>query len=303
MLWVVGLAAALAGGCGGLDYDEDSGDGPGGVADDDGAADDDSLDDDATFDPQDFAVQFYDVGLGDAILLEIPGPYAILVDGGPYGAGADILCPDLTARGVDRLDVMIATHPDYDHISGLVEVFDCVEVDEVWVDGETTQEDAYLRFAAALEEWGGPVTVKQAGDVDSVGEATLGMVHADVGAEEMDDNSLVFGLTYGDFRLLLTGDVRDDVQQQLADALGANLACDVLKIPAHGLAPFSSDFVALTAPPVAVLSVGPNDLGYPSQSTLDAYAAAGATIYRTDEHGGIRATYADGQVSVAVGGP
>jgi competence protein ComEC len=284
------LVAVAVLACGGLNYDDD---------DDANGVDDDDDNDDATYDPQNFGAHFYNVGLGDATLLQIPGPYAVLIDGGPFGAGDEIICPDLQARGIDRLDALVMTHPDFDHCSGLAEVFACVDVDEVWLNTDQVHNEAYDRFRAAVDEWGGPVTIKQVGDVDRFGDAALIMIHADIGDDETDNNGLVFGVVFGALRALFTADVRGVVQQQLADQLGAYLNVDLVKIPAHGLAPFSQDFIDLMSPTVAVLMVGENDLGYPSQSMLDAYEASGALLLRTDVDGYVDATFVNDALEIS----
>lgn len=323
LLWIAVLTLGWWTACGGLEYEDvDSSARPGGVGgDDDDATDDDDDDqtddddndnnddndndddtgddddDDSVFDPQDLIVQAYDVDLGDALLLEIPGPYAVLIDGGATGSGFYTICPDLTARGVQRLDVVVLTHPHYDHAGGLAEVLQCIEVGEVWYNGQTSDDEGVKPFFDQLEDWGGTATVKAEGDVDQLGDVTIRTLHGDNGYEDVDDNSLVQMVEYGDYRFLTTGDADVLAQQELADDYGADLTCDVLKIPDHGL-PNAADFITDQGAPIGLLSVGPNEMGYPNDETLNAYLATGMTIYRTDVSGNLRVTFGDAGVEV-----
>jgi len=301
------LLSALMVACGGgVDYDvDDDGINAPGVADDDDdddndAGDDDIDDDDDTepFNPETFGITFYNVGLGDAALVEMPGPYMMLIDGGETGQGEFTICPDLEARGIERIDILVMTHPDYDHCGGLPEVFDCAEVGEVWVNGQTLEIDAYYQFLAAVEAWGGTVTTKQKGDVDHLGDLTIATIHNLGGYEVFDDNNLVLALDNGQYRVLMSADINQAAQQDLYDQFGAALDCDLIKIPAHGYGPHSVDFVNALNAAVGILSVGENTLGYPNEATVTAYENTGLTLYRTDVDGNIYVRFLDTEITV-----
>jgi len=316
LLAVLSLGAWAA--CGGLEYekiidtsarpgdigptDDDSGDDDSGDDDsgDDDSGDDDDDDDDVVFDPTDLIVQAYDVQLGDAILLEIPGPHAVLIDGGATGSGFYTICPDLVARGITYLDVLEMTHPHYDHAGGLAEVLQCVEVGEVWVNGRTSDSEGVKPFFDQLEIWGGTVIVKEEGDVDDIGGATFRTLHGNNGYEDEDNNSLVQMVEYGDYRFLTTGDAVFEALQELTGDYGAGLACNVLKIPDHGM-PYHPDFTTLQGALIGLLSVGPNEMGYPSDEAVNAYLATGMTLYRTDEQGTLRVTFGEAGIEVETG--
>ena len=258
------------------------------------ATDDDAGDDDVTT----FGMEFYNVGLGCATLIEVPGPYYLLIDGGDVGEGQFTICPDLQARGIDHLDVMEMTHPHYDHAGGLADIFACAQVDEVWTNGAESTDDGYLAFRQALQAWGGPVVVKQEGDVDQFGDLTITTLHGDEGAADEDNNSLVQLLTFQDFGALMSTDIEQPAQQEVADNYAGQIAAvQVVQIPDHGSAPYSVDFVNALAATYGVLSVGPNEDGYPSDSTVNAYVATGLTLYRTDVNGNIRFEFADGELT------
>lgn len=285
-------------GCSGGHYDNNNAIGGDDTNIDDDAVDDDQVDDD-TLGPNDVEVLFYNVGLGDSIFLNIGGEYRMLVDGGAVGEGAEIICPDLEARNIGRLDVMVMTHPHWDHCGGLGEIFDCVEVGELWVNGDTNEETEYLDFQTAFEAWGGPVIVKNIGDQNDLGPAHITILNSGTAYANPNDNSMAFMLQAGDFRLFLTADVEAEAQSDLADDYGTGLACNVIKIPSHGNISFAQEFIDLLTAQSAVLSVGPNELDLPDQLTLDAYLNDGMTLYRTDQNGNITVSLINGVISVA----
>jgi beta-lactamase superfamily II metal-dependent hydrolase len=310
---LVALLAPLA--CGGLDYqdvddpgativDDDSADddttldddtaGDDDIADDDDTGDDDSTpgddddDDDTPYDPSSFSVTFFDVGLGDAALFGVPGGYTVLVDGGAPSEGQFTICPELEARGIDYLDVMVVTHPQYDHFGGLTEVFDCVEVGELWTNGEQNPDsEGYRLFRDRVLEWDGPIVVKHEGEIDNLGLLFIGTYHSAGDFVGFDNNGLVQLFEYMGMRVLMTADVRTEAQEAIALEQGANLQADVVKIPDHGLV-YSPAFLALLDADYGLLSVGPNTMGYPTPETVAAYLATGLDLYRTDVHGTVQ---------------
>ncbi|HPQ68275.1 MAG TPA: MBL fold metallo-hydrolase [bacterium] len=310
LLLVLSALTVACGGGGDYDVDDDGIQAPSVTDDDDDDDDDDTGDDDIDddddtgdddsepFNPETFGIKFYDVGLGDSALVEIPGPYTMLIDGGETGQGEFTICPDLEARGIERIDILVMTHPDYDHCGGLSAVFDCAEVGEVWVNGQTLEIDAYYDFLDAVDAWGGTVTTKEEGDIDYLGDLTIATIHNLGGYEVFDDNNLVLALDNGQYRVLMTADINRAAQQDLYDQYGAAVACDVVKMPAHGLGPHSADFVNALNAAVGILSVGENTLGYPTEATVTAYENTGLTLYRTDEDGNIYVRFLATEIAV-----
>jgi len=233
--------------------------------------------------PEVLTVSFIDVGQGDAILID-KGDTDILVDGGP--ASTNVLAY-LQSQGLGDIDLLVVTHPHADHIGGLPDVLAQYPVGEIWVNGDTATSQTYDKFAKAAAAEGATVREVTRGYTAQMG--ALGLAVLNPTAQRTGDpneDSVVFRLTCGNMSLLLPGDANNNSE---ASMLGAGLALDsdVLKVGHHGSSTSSSAaFLAAVTPKDAVVSVGAgNTYGHPHQETLDRLAAAGATIYRTDQDG------------------
>ena len=240
-------------------------------------------------------VAFLDVGQGDAIFITTPDGQQVLVDGGPSPS-------DLTsALGKEMpfwdrsIDLLVMTHPDADHISGLVEVLDRYEVNG-WLDNGRPDDDAtYGECMARLEGAEIPRHTVRAGDSLDLGQGiVLEVLHPPVellsGTEaDANNNSLVLRLVWGEAEFLLTGDIETEAERVLLRS-GHNLAADVLKVAHHGSGGSSgSEFLEVVAPAYAVISVGEeNRFGHPGEGVLERLAGLGeVTVLRTDTAGTI----------------
>lgn len=228
-------------------------------------------------------VEVLDIGQGDAILVTTPHGKRVLVDGGPSGlalAGELGATMPHWARGFERV---ILTHPQQDHMAGLIELERRFDVTEIDSSGATNSTATY----ELLVEEGGAIAPLEAGesfDIDGV-EFTVMWPPRDHATNELNDTSVVVMVEYGGRRVLLTGDVQAAAQRALL-ATGVDLGADVLKVPHHGSATSDENFFAAVAADVAVISVGEgNRFGHPREETLA--ALAGSTVLRTDQEGRI----------------
>ncbi len=264
-------------------------------------------------------VTFLDVGQGDAAVLELPGGAVWLVDGGglPFVPHADRLAPAerrrlaqlpgarsvvpfLAARRIDRVDVVVISHPHPDHYEGLRAVVRAVDVGAVWVPRpppERAPARSYRQLLDELRARGAAVVhppldlphTYGAARVTALGPRYLGTTAASDPVMGANDNSLVLQLDVGGRRVLLAGDVEHEAEELLVARHGRGLGADVVKVPHHGSATSSTAaFVAATAPAWAVVSCGPaNRFGFPSETVVARWRAAGATVLRTDRHGAV----------------
>jgi competence protein ComEC len=245
-----------------------------------------------------------DVGQGDAIAVRTPRDRWVLVDAGPPGGGDGGRHPvvrALRARGVGRIETLVLTHPDLDHIGGAGPVLDHLEpariVDPLLPAPKSEYAELVEAAAARRIRWVGA----RAGDAWELDGVLFRVLHpADLpqDAREGNASSVVLLVSWGDFTALLTGDAYVEVERAIADQAGD---IDVLKVGHHGSTTSTdSTFLTIVKPEVALVSVGRwNRYGHPAPAVLRRLAVSGARIYRTDHHGSVRVVARpDGALSV-----
>jgi competence protein ComEC len=222
-----------------------------------------------------------DVGQGDAVLLR--GGARILIDGGPDGA---VLRDALYRYHADRLDLLIVTHSHADHITGAVAALSAVEVGMLWYPAFLSDPaiDRLLEVAAAKQV---PSRAVQAGDHARVGPFALEVLGPRRRYASPNDGSVVVAVSAGGPRLLAAGDIEVIAQAELSPG-----PVDILKVPHQGAATSSIEWLIRHSGDVAVVSVGPNSFGHPSDEVVAALRGAGATVLRTDVDGDIRLSMA-----------
>ena len=223
-------------------------------------------------------VVFFDVGQGDAIFIETPGGRQMVVDG-----GADpLLMTRLLGermRFTDRhLDIVAATHPNSDHIGGLVQVLERYDVGAVLerrIEYESATYQAWERAVREEEADGATVIEARAGQVIALDRDVFVEVLGPPSellrgaASDADNASLVLRLVYGEVSMLLTGDIFAEEERALV-ARGAVVDSDVLKVPHHGSDSSSTPiFLNAVSPAAGVISVGEgNRYGHPHAEVL-----------------------------------
>jgi len=235
-------------------------------------------------------VTFLDVGQGDAIFIQTPSGKQILVDGGP----SETALLSQMGRQMpfwDRtLDVILLTHPDSGHVNGLVGVLERYRVDMVIHRQIEMDSETYAYWLALVADEGATVYQGEAG-LQMTLDTGLEMIvlHPGVGLwEDANNNSVVTRLTYGQVSLLLTGDIKAEVEQTLVGARrDTSLRSTVLKVPHHGSCSSTTQrFLDTVDPEVVVISVGAdNSFGHPCDEVLE--RLDGLPVYRTDEHGAV----------------
>lgn len=235
-------------------------------------------------------VAFLDVGQGDAIFIQTPTGRQILVDGGHYPT----VLNDQLGRQMpfwDReIDLVIATHPDADHVSGLPGVFSRYQVGRLLVstvaDGRTA---AYDELFTLAEEQATEIHQAVAGEVIVIEDGVrLEVVHPASLSDDRNNNSVAVRLVYGDFSLLLTGDAEEAAEAEMI-ASGRPLQALVFKAGHHGAQNATTmPMLEAVRPQIVVISAGAdNRFGHPHPDVLSRAAAVGATVLRTDELGTI----------------
>jgi competence protein ComEC len=232
------------------------------------------------------SVSFFDVGQGDAIYIEGPTGIQVLIDGGPDKTVLSELGEAMPFY--DRtLDILIATHPDKDHIAGFIDVLDRYEVSYFFEPGIGSDTAAYaaLKSAVAQEE-GLQKIFPRKGMILELGEgARLEVLFPDrdIFKGETNTMSVIAVLRYGKTCFLFSGDAPKQVERYILALHGANLKCDVLKAGHHGSrTSTSAEFVAAVAPSFAVISAGKdNRYGHPHREVIDIFREAESEILST----------------------
>jgi competence protein ComEC len=242
--------------------------------------------------PNRLRVTVLDVGQGDAILIETPSGHRILVDGGPSPSALLNALGEVLPAGSRRIDLVVLTHPQEDHVGGLPGVSERYDVRAAAFNGSGRELPSYRAWLDGLEADGTALTVLSAGQIARAGVVTievLGPPSRSIGggADDPNNNSVVLRVTYGDISFLLTGDLAFEGEDSLLGSFG-DLRATVLKVGHHGSDGSSgADFLAAVSPEIAVISAGAgNGFGHPSPTTL--LRLRDTPIFRTDRNGNVR---------------
>ncbi len=236
-------------------------------------------------------LHFLDVGQGDAAAIRTPAGHWILVDAGPAGEGADagrrVVAPFLQRQGARSLTLAVVSHAHADHLGGLPSVMARLPAGLVIEPGADVADSRYTRFLDRLLADGVPWHPARAGDrfeIDGVRATVLHPVPGWAGwGEDVNEDSLVLLVEYGDFQALFAGDAGFPAE---AAMLGRLRTVDLLKVGHHGSrGSTGDDWLAALAPTVAVISLGRNDYGHPAPATLARLQAHGVAVHRTDREG------------------
>ena len=236
-------------------------------------------------------VVFLDVGQGDSILIQ-KGTKQILIDGGPSGKTELAKLGEYLPYFDREIEVVIATHPDRDHIAGFIDVARNYKIGKIIATGAE-------KDTTVFKEWKDLINYKKIetiearrGDEVSLGDSRLKIVFPDLpvdtGAGDANNKSVVTRFDYGASSFLFTGDIESPAEKEII-AGGENIDVEYLKVAHHGSKYSSSDeFLDAASPAEAIISVGANNsYGHPTQVVLDSLAKRNIKILRTDEKGDI----------------
>lgn len=231
-------------------------------------------------------VHFIDVGQGDSILIESPSGKTMLIDGGVKGAGQQIVSY-LKELGINKLDIVVATHPDADHIGGLIPVLDNMTIEQFYDSGKVHTSQTFEEMLTRIDEKNIPYHVPKIGDdIEFDKDVNVKVLNANDQATDNNDASIVLKMTYGNVSFLLTGDAGVALEKEM---LQYDVKATVLKAGHHGSNTSSSEeFIQAVKPEVTILSYGEdNKYGHPHAEVEDRLQAIGSKIYATADLGTI----------------
>ncbi|MDP3696932.1 MAG: ComEC/Rec2 family competence protein [Candidatus Taylorbacteria bacterium] len=239
-------------------------------------------------------VYFFDIGQGDAIFIETPSGFQLLIDGGPGNKVLSKLGEVMPFWDKD-IDVVVASHPHADHIVGLMDVLERYEVKNIIEAKESYSSSEFKAWEEAVKNENANNIEAIAGKVVELGDGvTLTILHpfksvAGDNPKNPHDDVVVAMLKYGELEVMLTGDMETKVERRLI-LEGYDLDSDVLKIAHHGSKTSTmEEFLSAVSPDVAVIQVGAkNRYGHPTPEVLNRLENFGIKYYRNDINGDIK---------------
>lgn len=248
------------------------------------------------------SVSFIDVGKADAIFITCDD-YNILIDAGEDSQAKNVSA-FLKRYNTDTLDLVVATHPDKDHIGGMEKIIQNFSVKNFWqpeISKDLLPEtDSYENMIAALEEKKINLSFPAAGYREVFGDLELTVLSPDKIYDSTNNNSLVIRLDYFDRSFIFTGDAENEVEQDLIKHNPENIQADILKVSHHGSNNAScNEFLQLISPEYAVLSVGENTNNLPGKACIQRIEENGIELYRTDLQGTVTVNcLKDGEINI-----
>ena len=235
------------------------------------------------------SVHFIDVGQGDSTLIVAPRGEAMLIDAGNNGVGEDVIAY-MKKQGVEKLDILVGTHPDADHIGGLDTVIYEYDVENLYMPRKSHTTKTFKDVLLAAKEKGLNIKEAKAGEKFILGEDVKCEILNPVKEYENDNNlwSAVVRIEYGERSFIFMGDAEVENEFDMLES-GARVDSDVIKLGHHGSSTSSSEsFIKAVSPDAAVVSCKmENSYGHPHRETLELLEKQGIELYRTDEQGSI----------------
>ena len=237
-------------------------------------------------------VTVIDVGQGDSIFIQLPKSRCMLIDTGIRDE-ADTVIDYIEARGYEKIDYLVGTHPHADHIGAMRDVIKAFEIGKIYMPKVSADTATFEKTLKLIDEKGLGITTAKAG-VNILNEENLNI---DILApnsseyEELNNYSAVIKLTYGDTKFLFMGDAQKESESEIT----ADVSADFVKVGHHGSKTSSSEeFVRRVGAKYAAVSVAEeNDYNLPVDWILERWRDSGAEVLMTKDMGNIEA-YSDG---------
>ncbi|MBC7195594.1 MAG: MBL fold metallo-hydrolase [Caldisericia bacterium] len=245
-----------------------------------------------------FKILFFDVGEGDSIFIKTPHNKTFLIDGGGTSQkdrkspGIRVL-DSLKRIGINKIDYLLFTHEDSDHIEGLLHIVKREDVKYLLY--PSCPINSYgIDLIKILEKRDTKIYKLKRGDDFEIDNLKIFVINPQDGGKDYlrandNNNSLCVLLKYENFKILLTGDIENEVIEEIYNLYPDLISnVDIFKIPHHGSKnSFSTKFYDLLDPKISILSVGPNNFNHPSKEIIDYLKSLNSEIYNTQFNGAI----------------
>lgn len=239
-------------------------------------------------------VYFLDVGQGDAILIDYLGLYQVLIDSGPSGEKLLAQLGAIMPLDDKKIEVAVLTHPDKDHLAGFLDLLDNYQIDLFLTNGQKPESSLFSALEKKLQEKKTKTEAVYEGSTFQLGQyLNFSVFNPDQdnaeNKEEKNDHSVILQMNFGQNKFLFLADAEKETEADLLSD-GEIQDIDWLKIAHHGSKNASTnELLEKAQPEFAIISVGKNSYGHPTEETLGRLEQIKAQILRTDEKGTIGA--------------
>ncbi len=245
-------------------------------------------------------IHFIDVGQGDSCFIITPQNKTILIDGGGstsknYDIGEKVLLPYILDRGYTKIDLVIISHFDQDHIGGLYYILNEIKVKEVCIAKQYENTENYEKFLKIAKAKNIKINVLKMGNIIKIKKNVKFKIlfpeEKLIAENSENNNALVMQLIYKDFKMLFTGDIEKIAENKIVKLYENTniLQSDILKVAHHGSKTSTTEeILSLVKPKIALIGVGENNLfGHPSKEVIDRLKSKNIKIYTTSQCGEI----------------
>ena len=228
-------------------------------------------------------VYFINVGQGDSIFVLAPNNQTMLIDCGENNKGTEIVS-FIRNLGFNKIDILVTTHPDADHIGGCAYVMQKLNASVVYDNGLQKDTETYREYISQIKNHQ-LVARDQLIDFNDIYSQFIVGYDAFGFSDDANDNSVLVKLTYNQIKFLFTGDCSENCEDLVSNS---DLSSTILKVGHHGSKSSSSMvFLNKVNPEISVISVGENSYGHPTQEVIDRLIYKNSKVYRTDIDGNI----------------
>ncbi len=236
---------------------------------------------------KDMQVHFINVGQGDSIFIQTPNDKHILIDGGPPQAGKKVV-HYLKKHGIKKLDLVVATHPDIDHIGGLITVMKHIKIDKILDSGKLHTTRRYAKYIQEIVKQEIPISITKLHEKIPLDPSIhIQVLNTFKKSRTNNQSSIVLKMSYNNVDFLFMGDVEMEQEQEIIKKVDEQT--EIVKVAHHGSNTSTSlSFLQAVRPKTAILTYHKdNRYGHPVDRVIDHLYQVGASIYSTGALGNI----------------